>query len=172
MKQSLSLIALLASIVLLISCGAGKHNKKQRQLNQTYKSLKKELPEAQVTMVHDTIKIMFPESVLFPTGSAEINESFMPKMEVFAKVLNKYEKTSILINGYTDNTGTPQLNQSLSNNRAINSKKTLNKYNVPNSRMYHWGRGESNPIASNDTPEGRKKNRRVEFIVLYDYEPK
>lgn len=171
MKRVISLLALLASIVLIVSCGAGKHNKKQRELNKTYKTLKKELPEAQVTMVYDTIKIMFPESVLFSSGSAEINESFMPKMETFAKVLNKFEKTSILINGYTDNTGTAKINQTLSNDRALNSKNTLNKYHVPNSRMYHWGRGESNPIASNDTPEGRKKNRRVEFIVLYDYEP-
>lgn len=172
MKRIISILSLLLLPIIIFSCGARKNaNKKQAYLTKTYKTLKKELPDASVTLVQDTIKVLFPESVLFPSGSSEINTAILPQMEVFGNVLNRYDKTTILINGYTDNTGTPKINQKLSNERAENSKACLVKYKVNTGRLYHWGRADSNPIESNDTPEGRKRNRRVEFIVLYDYIP-
>jgi OOP family OmpA-OmpF porin len=92
-------------------------------------------------------------------------------MQRFANALNLHFKTSILINGYTDNTGTEELNKTLSSQRADSASEILKFYKVTDQRMLRWGMGASNPIADNNTEEGQRKNRRVEFIMLYSYDP-
>lgn len=167
MQKQLSLIVLLLSSILMFSCVARKKNK-SAYIQQTFETLKKDLPDATVTLLDDTIKVLFPENVMFASSSSEINENFMPKMKTFAGILNRFKKTSILINGYTDNTGSQEINAKLSNERAMNARNALANYNVKPGRLYAWGHGPNNPIASNNTAEGKQKNRRVEFLVLYD----
>lgn len=139
-------------------------------MHRTYKELKEKLPEATVTIVSDSIKVLFPEHLMFATSSAEINQTFYSKMANFGKILNKYSKTSILINGYTDNTGASESNVKLSNERALAAKSSLINEKVATARLFSWGHGSKDPVATNSTPEGRQKNRRVEFVVLYDAE--
>ena len=107
-------------LVLLYSCGGPKKlaRKKHTYMESAYKALKEAVNEAEVTILNDTVKVLFPEHLLFQKSSAEINEDTKPLMMRFANALNKYEKTSILINGYTDNTGTSEINNKLSAERA------------------------------------------------------
>lgn len=122
-------------------------------------------------MLNDTIRILFPEHLLFQKGSSTISTENHPLIERFAKALNLYSKTSILSNGYTDNLGSNDFNMKLSDQRSENANNLLKKYDVSPGRLMQWGMGPSNPIADNNTDEGRRKNRRVEFIMLYRYEP-
>ena len=167
MKVLSKIVLVILSSLLLFSC-AGKKKQKTVYMGKTYKELKRDLPDATVTIVNDSIKVLFPENLMFATGSAELNQSFGPKMKTFAGILNKYHKTSILINGYTDNTGSVELNNKLSNDRANAAKLSLISESVNKGRLHSWGHGSNDPIGSNETVEGRQKNRRVEFIVLYN----
>ncbi len=90
-------------------------------------------------------------------------------MAKMAAVLNKYPKTSILVTGYTDATGTDDYNLGLSKKRAENAKAVLVQDKINASRIYTWGMGSKNPVADNRTLEGKKQNRRVEYVILYDY---
>lgn len=144
--------------------------KKHVYMEKAYLEIKDSIKEAEVSILNDTIKVLFPENLLFEVGSAELLVSTQPLLKRFSNALNKYKKTSILINGYTDNTGGEEVNEQLSANRAENTGNVLKSFEVRPERIYTWGRGSANPIGSNSTAEGRRRNRRVEFIILYDYE--
>jgi Outer membrane protein and related peptidoglycan-associated (lipo)proteins len=88
-------------------------------------------------------------------------------LERFAKVLNKNEDATILINSHSDNSGKKPHNKKLSLKRATNVKSILVGFQVKPYRLSTWGLGSREPIASNHTTEGKALNRRVEFIVLY-----
>jgi len=154
----------------LASCSKSKKLARQHNdLIDTYETLKKELPEAMVSMADEKVKVILPDDVLFAVNSAEINESYLPVMKKIAKILNKYPKTNILITGFTDITGTVEYNNSLSIKRANSAKSELINNKVKDRRIFTWGLGPKNPIATNETEIGRRQNRRVEFIVMYDY---
>ena len=89
----------------------------------------------------------------------------MPILDEAAKTLKEYGDVTVSVNGYTDSIGTDAYNQALSMRRANAVKEYLERQGVPASRMTVRGFGESNPVASNATPEGRAQNRRVELIV-------
>jgi outer membrane protein OmpA-like peptidoglycan-associated protein len=80
-------------------------------------------------------------------------------------VLNKYPDTDIKILGHTDNKGTDAYNQGLSERRAASVSSYLKDHGISSSRVSTKGMGENDPIASNDTEEGRSQNRRVEFVI-------
>ena len=90
----------------------------------------------------------------------------MPSMHRFANALNKFHHTNVLITGYTDSVGTDEYNNRLSSERADTAKASLVQLTVLPERIKTWGMGKRYPIASNETEEGRAKNRRVEFIIL------
>ncbi len=167
------LLTLLVLPALFYSCSPAKKaaRKKHTYMESAYATLKEAVNEAEVTILNDTIKVLFPEHLLFKKSSAEINETTSPLMQRFGNALNKYDKTSILINGYTDNTGTDGINEKLSKQRADSAQSMLARFEVQKTRMYTWGLGMSNPIGDNNTEEGRRRNRRVEFIILYNYDP-
>jgi outer membrane protein OmpA-like peptidoglycan-associated protein len=110
-----------------------------------------------------------PEAVLFTINSAELNKDYLPIMGKMATVLNKYPKTSILITGYTDATGSDEYNLELSKKRAESAKTVLIQNKINTNRIFTWGLGSKNPIADNKSVEGRKQNRRVEYVIMYDY---
>lgn len=170
MKRILAVALVLGLFVGMTACNTQKHlaKKKHVYMEKTYLELKDSIKEAQVTILNDTIKVLFPENLLFPIGKAELLPVTKPLLTRFANALIKYNKTSILINGYTDNTGGKDLNDALSANRAKNTGDFLKANQVNDSRIFTWGRGSRNPIADNSTTAGRQKNRRVEFIILYD----
>lgn len=167
-------ILLLAGIAIIAlgnaSCSKSKKLAKQHNdLKDTYASLKKDMPEAEVSMEGEKVKVILPEAVLFTINSAELNKGYLPIMGKMAAVLNKYPKTNILITGYTDATGTDDYNLGLSKKRAESAKEVLVQNKVGKERIYTWGLGAKNPIADNKNLEGRKQNRRVEYVIMYDY---
>jgi outer membrane protein OmpA-like peptidoglycan-associated protein len=174
MNRKLLLLWVLPLLAVLYSCNSQKKmaKKKHTYMESAYTALKDAVNEAEVTILNDTVKVLFPEHLLFQKNSADINEATMPLMKRFANALNLYPKTSILINGYTDKTGSEEINNKLSQNRADAAKSLLQTCTVDKDRMLTWGLGATNPLADNDTESGRRKNRRVEFIILYSYDPK
>ncbi len=108
------------------------------------------------------------DSVYFRTGSATILSKSYPVLKDIANQIKAMcEKSSIVveIQGYTDNKGNPTYNQKLSEKRAYSVRKYLIKKGVKASALKAVGYGLDNPIATNDTADGRSKNRRVEFVV-------
>lgn len=101
----------------------------------------------------------------FETGKATLTKRSYPTLDKVAEVLTKNPNYNVEINGHTDNVGTPEFNMQLSKDRAATVKKYLIKKGISESRMTTNGFGDTMPKASNDTEEGKSRNRRVEFIV-------
>lgn len=170
MKKIYTVLALSISLF-AISCGAqkGVNNKERSELKNTYDALKVNMQDAEVTYNDDKVTVILGEAVLFDINSDVINENYYPSLSKMAEILNRYPKTNILISGYTDNTGSDKLNQDLSKRRAEATKAMLVKNKVQSERIYTWGLGSKNPIADNTTEEGRAKNRRVQFVIMFNY---
>ncbi|MGS2719136.1 OmpA family protein [Paraglaciecola aestuariivivens] len=120
----------------------------------------------QVHREGDNIRLTIPGNITFATGSASVVSGFYPVLEDVAKVLNRYDKTKLSITGHTDSVGDAMYNQQLSMQRANSVANYLQGAKVNAARLQTLGMGESQPIASNDTQEGRKQNRRVELQVI------
>ena len=164
-KNLLYIVLSLIGITAIASCGVS--HKKKRYLNQTYKEIKETFPQAQVNIVQDSIKMIFPNNLVFDISSAQVKETFKSKLDKFGGVLKKYEKTYLLVTGHTDNSGDEADNMKLSLDRADAVKDYLKKSDIDNRRLFTWGLGEKSPITGNNTEASRAKNRRVEFVVLY-----
>jgi len=118
-----------------------------------------------VTRAGDTIFLNMPGNVTFATDSADISANFYPVLDSVALVLNEFDKTYIDVVGFTDSTGSYEHNQQLSERRASSVGRYLESREVLNHRVVTRGQGPNNPVASNDTPEGRALNRRVEIVL-------
>jgi len=101
----------------------------------------------------------------FKTGSAEITQSSYPFLDEVAKNLSDYPELLLTLIGHTDNQGADDYNQKLSENRANAVRNYLIGKGIGENKIQATGKGESEPITSNDTPEGRGKNRRVVFAL-------
>ncbi len=118
-----------------------------------------------VTRVGDQIILNMPENITFETGSFTINPGFDNVLLSVSKVLNKYKKTYIDIAGHTDSVGSHAYNQNLSMQRAGSVSTNLVNHGVMPERMLINGYGETQPIASNASAEGRAQNRRVSLTL-------
>lgn len=114
----------------------------------------------------DNIRLSIPGNITFPNDSSAIVTDFYPVLEDVAKVLNKYEKTKLSIEGHTDSVGDASYNNQLSIQRANSVANYLQGTSVNANRLQTLGMGESQPIASNADAQGRQKNRRVELRVI------
>jgi len=141
---------------------------KESSVENTYKELKTKFPEAQVNLLQDSIKVIFPNNLVFDAGSASLRLSFHKKLDRFADIININTKTNLLITGHTDNSGDRDTNLKLSLDRAESVKMYLSKKKVAMNRLFTWGLGEKSPIVPNTSEPAKKQNRRVEFIVLYN----
>ena len=142
-------------------------NKMDKQAND----IKNALPGAEVERVGEGIKITLSENMVnFAFNSAELTSSAKTNLDKLATVLINNPDTNINIYGHTDNKGTAQVNQKISENRANSVKNYLISKGIASSRMITMGRGFSEPIASNDTDAGRAQNRRVEFAITANEE--
>jgi outer membrane protein OmpA-like peptidoglycan-associated protein len=103
--------------------------------------------------------------VTFATNSSDISSNFYAVLDSVAIVLNEFDKTYVDVIGHTDSTGPADFNQALSVRRAQSVADYLMSREVIPERLVVTGRGPSQPIASNDTPEGRALNRRVEIVL-------
>jgi outer membrane protein OmpA-like peptidoglycan-associated protein len=110
--------------------------------------------------------IVVRETIGFPHGKADIEARSMDLLDAVAKIMTRTTAiTKLTIEGHTDTTGDPANNQPLSEERALAVKKYLEGKGVDPSRLESKGFGSSQPVDTNDTEEGRAKNRRVEFKV-------
>jgi outer membrane protein OmpA-like peptidoglycan-associated protein len=114
----------------------------------------------------DSIRLSIPGNITFATGSDAIVTGFYPVLEDVAKVLNRYDKTKLSIEGHTDSVGDVNYNRELSMQRANSVATYLKATNVEANRLQTLGMGESQPIADNATAQGRQANRRVELRVI------
>lgn len=118
-----------------------------------------------VTRVGNDIILNMPGNVTFATASSDINANFYEVLNSVALVLEEYESTLVDIYGHTDSDGSAQYNQQLSEQRAQSVARYLQGQGIRGDRLLVQGLGESQPIASNGTPEGKQQNRRVEIRI-------
>lgn len=111
------------------------------------------------------LKLDIPSDVSFDTGSYDIKPNLRPILDRFAATLNQNPVTTVTIIGHTDSTGTDAINNPLSLNRAASTRDYLVARGVATNRVAINGRGSHEPVADNNTIEGRAKNRRVEIFV-------
>ena len=105
------------------------------------------------------------DQIYFDTGSNKINAKSDRQIRVTAALMNAYPETNVLLRGYTDNRGAPAKNFQLSLMRANSMGIALGDLGIDTERIRVLGMGEKSPIASNNTEEGRKKNRRIEILL-------
>ncbi len=103
--------------------------------------------------------------VLFDTGKASLKAGATSNLNKLVAFLNQYPDRTVLIEGYTDSVGTEDFNQGLSERRADSVKSYLAGQGIGSIRLSASGKGESDPVASNDSAAGRQQNRRVEVII-------
>lgn len=104
--------------------------------------------------------------VNFDTDKSTLKEDGLEAVQEIIKVLNKNKELKIAINGYTDNSGSKEHNQKLSEERAVTVKNEIIKSGISAERLTSKGFGQDSPIESNDTEDGKSKNRRVELIKI------
>ena len=119
-----------------------------------------------VKRVGNDIYLNMPGNLTFATDHAEIRSDFFDVLDSVVLVVNEYNKTLIEITGHTDSTGSDQHNQVLSEQRATSVASYFRSRQVVPERLVTEGFGERFPIASNDTPDGRQQNRRVELRLV------
>jgi len=119
-----------------------------------------------VTRVGDNITLNMPGNITFTTNSADLNQQFFSVLDSVGLVLKEYDKTVVEVAGHTDNTGSKQTNQSLSERRASTVATYLTSRGTAAKRFITVGAADSHPVTSNATPEGRQLNRRVELTIV------
>ena len=156
--------ALGAAIGAAIGGGAGalignKMDKQAREISQA-------LPGADVERIGEAIHFTLNENaVRFDINKSSLTQQAKTNLDKLIPVFKEYGDTNITIFGYTDNTGRPEHNLTLSEKRAESVKTYLIGKGLSISRFKTSGYGIADPIATNDTPEGRTQNRRVEFAI-------
>jgi outer membrane protein OmpA-like peptidoglycan-associated protein len=116
-----------------------------------------------VTRNGNDLILNMPGNVTFKTASADLNAGFYKVLDSVSLVLKEFDKTLIDVEGHTDNVGDDNYNQNLSVQRASSVGGYLQSHGVNSKRIVTLGAGESRPVASNDSAEGRQQNRRVEL---------
>jgi outer membrane protein OmpA-like peptidoglycan-associated protein len=127
--------------------------------------IERDIAGARVERVGEGIKITFSSGIMFDVDRAVLKDQYRGEISELAAILNKYEDTNILLEGHTDSAGTEEYNLELSKKRSQSVANYLATQNVNPTRFTIMGYGESQPIASNDTSEGRAQNRRVEVAI-------
>jgi len=124
------------------------------------------LLQAEIGLLTDEIR----SQVVFERAGAELTFDAKKALDKLVDSMNRYPRAVVEISGHTDNVGDQQTNALLSLERAISVKEYLQRSGIDAARMRALGRGESSPIASNNTEIGMKHNRRVEFVALGEFE--
>lgn len=136
-----------------------KMDKQAREIEQA-------LPGAEVNRVGEGVVLVLGEnSVNFETSKSVLTNTAKANLDKVVPVFQSYPDTDIVIYGYTDSTGRLEFNQKLSEDRAAAVRSYLVSKGLATSRFQTKGMGPNDPIATNETVEGRSKNRRVEFTI-------
>jgi outer membrane protein OmpA-like peptidoglycan-associated protein len=141
-------------------------------MDKQAEELEQDLEGAQIERVGEGIKVTFQSGILFDVNKSDIRPDAETELTKLAGILTKYEDTDILLEGHTDSSGADDYNQALSERRAAAVKAFLVTHGVKGVRMTTIGYGESQPVADNETVEGRQANRRVEVAIMANEELK
>ena len=136
------------------------------QMDQQAKELQLEIPGAVVERVGEGIQVTFASGLLYDFDSDAIRSEAGLNLRNLAISLKKYANTELLIVGHTDALGSSAYNQDLSQRRANSASTYLTVQGVSSGRMHSSGRGELEPLASNETEAGRQANRRIEVAIF------
>ena len=137
-------------------------------MDQQEAKLRKQLGGSGVRVARngDNVNLIMPGNITFATDSSNINSGFYNVLDSVALVLEEFDKTIVAVAGHTDSVGSDAYNRSLSRQRADSVASYLRSRGVINERFEIIAAGESTPVATNDTAEGREQNRRVEITLL------
>jgi outer membrane protein OmpA-like peptidoglycan-associated protein len=134
-------------------------------MDKAAEELDRDLEGADVERVGEGIKITFDSGLMFGVDQSDLTDKSKANLSELAETLNNYEQTNILVEGHTDNTGDAMYNEKLAKKRADSVEAYLSRLGVAKKRLEIMSYGETQPVASNDTEEGRQKNRRVEVAI-------
>ncbi|MCK8096403.1 OmpA family protein [Pseudoalteromonas sp. 1CM17D] len=151
-----------AAIGALAGAAVGDYMDKQEE------AFRDELAGSGVEVVRegDNLRLVMPSNITFATDQSYISSGFNDTLNAIAKVMNKYEKTYLSVEGHTDSTGKDSYNMNLSRERAQSVKNYLVNQQIMAARISTTGYGETRPIATNDSAKGRAQNRRVEIQIV------
>jgi len=135
------------------------------QMDQQAKEIKQNIPGAIVERVGEGLQVTFESGLLFDYDSDVLREAARKNLATLATSLEKYPNTDLMVVGHTDATGPDAYNMTLSERRASSAANYLVAQGVSRSRLRSTGRGETEPLVSNDTEADRQKNRRVEVAI-------
>jgi outer membrane protein OmpA-like peptidoglycan-associated protein len=121
------------------------------------------IPGADVAIEGDSVVVSFAGEVMFDSGSRNLSPGALSRLDSVAATINHYPDSDVLVKGHTDSNGPEDANLRLSEDRALMVKNQLVGEGVEPSRLTTLGFGESQPLVTNATPEGRAQNRRVEI---------
>jgi len=143
--------------------GAAVGNSLDKQASELQQSMDSRV---QIINTGSELIVRMPQDILFAVDSANVNPGLQDDLRALAANLQRYPASTIQVVGHTDNTGTAAYNQNLSERRASAVSSVLIGAGVNSSRVRSFGRGESEPLASNLTVEGRAQNRRVDIRII------
>jgi outer membrane protein OmpA-like peptidoglycan-associated protein len=137
-----------------------------QRMDKQAAELETQIPGAEVERVGEGILVTFDSGILFDYDSATVKPAARDNLRNLAASLQKYPDTNVMLVGHTDADGADEYNQGLSQRRAAAAAAVLSSQGVPGSRIDATGRGEVEPIASNDSASGKAQNRRVEVAIF------
>ena len=135
------------------------------QMDQQAKEIRQNIPGAVVERVGEGLQVTFESGLLFDYDSDVLRAPARDNLATLAASLDKYPGTNVVIVGHTDSKGSDDYNMTLSQRRAAAASSYLASKGVASTRLSSVGRGEVEPVASNDTDTGRQQNRRVEVAI-------
>jgi outer membrane protein OmpA-like peptidoglycan-associated protein len=135
-------------------------------MDKQAEEMQRDLEGARIERVGEGIKITFQSGILFDVNKSNLQPAGMDNLQKLATILNKYPDTEILIEGHTDSDGPEEYNMDLSIKRANSVSTYLAGQQVLPTRFHTMGYGETQPVASNESVEGKQLNRRVEIAVF------
>jgi outer membrane protein OmpA-like peptidoglycan-associated protein len=136
-----------------------------RKMDKQAKEIEEKVPGAKVERVGEGIVVDFTEKILFGYDRSDLNTSAEANLNKLVTILKEYPDTDIEVQGHTDSRGSDEYNMGLSERRATAVSRYLRSKGVADSRLTTKGYGESAPVSSNDTDDGRAQNRRVTFLI-------
>lgn len=136
-----------------------------QRMDKKAEELDKELEDAEVERVGEGIKVTFDSGLLFDFDSAALRTAAERDLAEFANSMEEFDEARVLIVGHTDSKGPEAYNRDLSERRAASAADYIMEQGIGSSRLNTAGRGETEPVATNETAEGRQQNRRVEVAI-------
>ena len=168
--------AIAISVFVMAALTACVTQQSYNSLDQAYSQLQQAYQgdEVEIRQLQGELKITIKDKILFPEGGYKLNAKADQVLAKMAPTLSGFQNTKVVVRGYTDNIGIgPELrregittNLDLSSKRADNVVDFLMRKGVDKNLISAQGMGESNPVASNTTPDGRAQNRRIEVTLV------